>query len=81
MSNKKITFKKVNLIKKDDLLYDGKDIIIPGYWRETLYDALSKALDRNYDPNPKWKPEDINDLKLLRDFFAEVMEYDSQNYN
>lgn len=52
-------------VKKDDLSYDGKMLLIPSYWTETMLDML----------NNKVEPEDLQDAQLLKDFLSEVLDY------
>lgn len=52
-------------VKKDDLSYDGKTLLIPSYWTETMLDML----------NNKVEPEDLQDAQLLKDFLNEVLDY------
>jgi hypothetical protein len=58
-----------SVVRKDDLKYDGSNFIIPSYWVDTIADILCKV-DEN-----KITPDDLEDFKLLKDFFYDVQEY------
>lgn len=58
-------------VKKDDLSYDGKTLLIPSYWTETMLDML----------NNKVEPEDLQDAQLLKDFLNEVLDYNYDRKN
>ena len=69
----------MSLIVEEDLRYDGKNIIIPGYWRDTLLDILKKADDSNFKPN--WSEADNQYFLILKNFMNRVCDFDAQNYN
>lgn len=52
-------------VKKDDLSFDGKTLLIPAYWTATMLDMI----------NNKVEPEDIQDAQLLKDFLCDVLDY------
>lgn len=52
-------------VKKDDLSFDGKTLLIPSYWAGTILDML----------NNKVEPEDLQDAQLLKDFISDVIDF------
>ena len=56
------------MITKDDLIYDGKNIIIPAYWIHHL-----AVLASGYDPIAEEDTkEDIQDYQALIEFFYDI---------
>lgn len=54
------------VIQHDDLKFDGKNLIIPGYWANTIAEYLN-ALDES-----KINPDDKQDLLTFKDFIFDV---------
>ena len=54
------------VIQHDDLKYDGKNLVIPGYWASTIAEYLN-ALDES-----KINPDDKQDLLTFKDFIFDV---------
>lgn len=62
------------VIRNDDLVYDGKKIIIPSYWVNSLCDFLHLA-----NQSVHTLPEgDQEDFKQLKDFLDSIQEYNNQ---
>ena len=57
------------IIQSDDLKYDGKNIIIPSYYVNTILDYVK---DYKLDGVPQ---VDIEDYQLFRNFLYDVQEY------
>lgn len=59
------------IVAKDDLIYDGKNIIIPSYWVSTLAEYFHKS-----QVNPKLTIEecDLIDIDNFKDFLYQVEE-------
>ena len=56
------------MITKDDLIYDGKNIIIPAHWIHHL-----AILASGYDPIAEEDTkEDAQDYQTLREFFFDI---------
>jgi hypothetical protein len=56
-------------IQRDDLKFDGKNITIPGYWTDTILDAL-------VDIDPKELNIDIReDFSEFKSFLIDIQEY------
>jgi len=64
------------LVRRDDLKFDGINIVIPFYWSSSIYDYLSNV------NTEKMEAADVEDLQELKTFIADVMDYrnDPQNY-
>lgn len=56
-------------VKKDDLSFDGKTLLIPSYWTATMLDMLNNRVE----------PEDMQDAQLLKDFLSDVLDYKADN--
>jgi hypothetical protein len=54
------------VIQHDDLKYDGKNLIIPGYWANTIAEYL-----KNVDEN-KIAENDKQDLETFKSFIFDV---------
>jgi hypothetical protein len=54
------------VIKQDDLIYDGKNLVIPAYWASTLADYL-----KNIDES-KIGEDDREDLTNFKSFIFDV---------
>ena len=66
---------KVNnpvIIQHDDLKYDGKNIIIPSYWLDSICEFI-----KNHDLS-KETEADIEDYKAFRLFLWDIQEYNNQ---
>lgn len=61
------------VIQSDDLIFDGKNIIIPSYYDSVIYDYL-KDVDTN-----DMSDADIEDYKAFRKFFGDIINYKSEN--
>jgi hypothetical protein len=60
------------VIQHDDLKFDGKHIIIPSYWTDSILDALLKI-------NPNELNVDIReDFDAFKNFLIDVQEYKNQ---
>ncbi len=57
------------VIQSDDLKYDGKNIIIPSYYINTMLDYVK---DYKLDGVPQ---VDVEDYQLFRNFLYDVQEY------
>ena len=57
------------IIQSDDLKFDGKNIIIPSYYINTILDYVK---DYKLDGVPQ---VDIEDYQLFRNFLYDVQEY------
>lgn len=57
------------LVQSDDLKYDGKNIIIPSYYVDTILDYVK---DYNLNGVPL---VDIEDYQLFRNFLHDVQEF------
>ena len=53
-------------IQHDDLKFDGKHIIIPSYWAETLLDIVNNTKIENFDQ------DDLQDYTNLKNFIADI---------
>jgi hypothetical protein len=62
------------VIQHDDLKYDGKNLIIPGYWANTLAEYI-KLVDEN-----KISENDKQDLETFKSFIFDV-EYSKNETN
>ena len=66
---------KVNnpvIIQHDDLKYDGKNLIIPSYWLDSICEYI-----KNHDLS-KETEADVEDYKLFRNFLWDIQEYNNQ---
>lgn len=59
------------LVQTDDLKYDGKNIIIPSYWTETLTDLLNATKKEEISEN------DLEDYHLLVNFLRKISEHEN----
>ena len=69
---KDLYMKNINdkiLVQSDDLKYDGKNIIIPSYYVDTILDYVK---DYNLNGVPL---VDIEDYQLFRNFLYDVQEF------
>ena len=69
---KDLYMKNINdkiLVQSDDLKYDGKNIIIPSYYVDTILDYVK---DYNLNEVPL---VDIEDYQLFRNFLCDVQEF------
>ena len=63
-----------SVIRSDDLMYDGKNIIIPSYWVDSLNDFLYLAKE-----NAQGLSEgDLEEYMQLRNFLDDVQEYNNR---
>ena len=62
------------VIQHDDLKYDGKNLIIPGYWANTLAEYI-KLIDEN-----KISEDDKQDLETFKNYIFDV-EYSKNEGN
>jgi hypothetical protein len=65
---------KKPVIQHDDLKYDGKNLIIPGYWASTIAEYL-KLVNEN-----KISEDDKEDLETFKSFIFDV-EYSKSEGN
>ena len=56
-------------VRHDDLKFDGTNIVIPFYWASSIEDYLSKV---NIN---QMEQADIEELKELRAFISDVLDY------
>ena len=69
---KDLYMKNINdkiLVQSDDLKYDGKNIIIPSYYVDTILDYVK---DYNLNGVPL---VDIEDYQLFRNFLHDVQDF------
>lgn len=69
---KDLYMKNINdktLVQSDDLKYDGKNIIIPSYYVDTILDYV-----KDYKLN-EVPLVDIEDYQLFRNFLCDVQEF------
>ena len=69
---KDLYMKNINdkiLVKSDDLKFDGKNIVIPSYYVDTILDYVK---DYNLNGVPL---VDIEDYQLFRNFLHDVQEF------
>ena len=69
---KDLYMKNINdkiLVQSDDLKYDGKNIIIPSYYVDTILDYV-----KDYNLNGV-SLVDIEDYQLFRNFLCDVQEF------
>jgi hypothetical protein len=69
---KDLYMKNINdkiLVQSDDLKYDGKNIVIPSYYVDTILDYVK---DYNLNGVPL---VDIEDYQLFRNFLHDVQEF------
>ena len=57
------------IIQSDDLKYDGKNIVIPSYYVDTILDYVK---DYKLDGVPQ---VDVEDYQLFRNFLYDIQEY------
>jgi hypothetical protein len=60
------------VVKNDDLVFDGKNLIIPSYWVGSISDFIN-----NVDIN-SINEDDREDFKLFKDFLFDVEEFNNQ---
>jgi hypothetical protein len=60
------------VIQIDDLIYDGKNLIIPGYWTNSILEYLLHIKENVI------KEGDIEDLENLKTFLSKVEEVKNQ---
>lgn len=60
-----------SVIRNDDLIFDGKNIIIPSYWVSNLCDYIYWAKEKAEKSNEA----DLEDFNQLRMFLDDVQEY------
>ena len=69
---KDLYMKNINdkiLVQSDDLKYDGKNIVIPSYYVDTILDYVK---DYNLNGVPL---VDIEDYQLFRNFLHDIQEF------
>lgn len=59
-------------VQSDDLKFDGKNIIIPSYWVNSLCEYI-----KNYNTDGE-SQADIEDYKSFRNFLWDIQEYKNQ---
>jgi hypothetical protein len=64
--------KKRTIVQKDDLKYDGSNLVIPSYWTDSLFDFLARV------NKEKIEPADLEDLSSLKHFLADVIEHKAE---
>lgn len=57
------------VIQADDLKFDGKNIIIPSYWVDSICEYV-----KNYKLDGETQA-DVDDYKVFRNFLWEIQEY------
>jgi hypothetical protein len=60
---------KAAVIQNDDLIFNGKDILIPSYYASLVLDYVSKA------PVETWNEADQEDFKQFKQFFNDVVTF------
>lgn len=65
-------FKGIPLVEVDDLIYDGKNLIIPGYWTSSVLEYLLKIKENSL------KEEDVEDFETLKSFLFKVEDIKNQ---
>jgi len=60
------------VIQNDDLKFDGKNLIIPSYYSEIIYDYIQNWNVKNQ------KEADIEDYEQFKSFLFDVNEYTNQ---
>lgn len=65
-------FKGIPVIQVDDLIYDGKNLIIPGNWTSSILEYLLHIKENAI------KEGDIEDLENLKTFLFKVEEVKNQ---
>jgi len=60
---------KAAVIQNDDLIFNGKDILIPSYYASLVLDYVSKA------PVESWNEADQEDFKQFKQFFSDVVTF------
>ena len=65
------------VVTKDDLAYDGKNIIIPGYWVSTIAEFLHKA---TLPPNHTIDECDMIDIQTFKEFLFAIEEHKNQGH-
>jgi hypothetical protein len=56
-------------VRHDDLKFDGTNIIIPFYWASSIEEYLSKVNTNGMEE------ADVEDLKELKAFVSDVLDY------
>lgn len=59
-------------VKNDDLVFDGKNLIIPSYWAGSIYDFV-RSVDENLI-----NENDREDFKQFKSFLFDVEEFINQ---
>jgi hypothetical protein len=59
-------FEGIPLVKVDDLIYDGRNLIIPGYWTSSILEYLLHIKENSITDG------DIEDLENLKSFLSKV---------
>ena len=72
MSAKELSFSKKYPIVSDDLKYDGANLIIPSYWAHSILHFVK-------DCNLPEDSGDYEDLKCLKNFIIDVIDYKNDN--
>lgn len=60
---------KKAVIQNDDLIFNGKDILIPSYYASLVLDYVSKA------PVQDWNEADQEDFLQFKKFFDDVVKF------
>lgn len=55
------------IVQQDDLVYDGKNLIIPSYWASTIKDYLDNLKEENITEDDK------EDLTTFKSFIEDVV--------
>jgi len=71
MSAKDLSFEKKYPIVVDDLKYDGKNLVIPSYWAESILDFVEDSKLEHGDA-------DYEDLKSFRNFLSDIVKYNNK---
>lgn len=60
---------KRDIIRNDDLVFNGKDILMPSYYASLVLDYVSKA------PVETWNDADKEDFLQFQTFFKDVVKF------
>lgn len=72
MSKKEFFLDKVYDVVKDDLKYDGKNLIIPSYWVQSMCDFISQYEENAVKSGVDSSDPDFQDFKFFQSFLFEV---------
>lgn len=66
---------KTAVVKNDDLIFDGKSIIIPSYYAGIISEYLDNVDLKGMDLNEA----DFHDYSAFRNFFEAIVDYKAAN--